>query len=124
MQGASVMLKKGSGMICVLITMAGIVLVMSLLIRYTTYGIDIAHQRIVYEQNYFAVKGLLNYGILLAEKHITQPSLTVAPWLNEYTGILTFSHDDTSITIQANLYTRSENSMAMSYTLPKVSARS
>jgi hypothetical protein len=100
--------KSGSGILCVFMTIGGLLIVMSLAVRYATYGIDIAHQRAVQEQRYFALKGLLNYGVMLAEKQATSDvTMDIGTWLTHYTGKITITNVQDIVTVQASLYLNS-----------------
>ena len=110
--------QKGSGIICAMMAMGGLLTLMGLVIRYTTYGIDIAHQRVLYEQRYFALRGLLNYGLMLAERPSTFNSsdpltLEVDPWLTLYTGKIAISKGEDAIHVQATLYITPKESISM-----------
>src|SRR5574340_115820 len=96
---------KGSGIICVLLVTGGILTLMSLVVRYTTYGVDIAHQRVLYEQQYFALKGLLNYGIMLAEESTISDMRTIEmpDWLSRYTGKVIITPEKDIIKVDAFL---------------------
>lgn len=98
-------IQKGSGIICVLMSTAGLLTLMSLIIRYTTYGVDIAHQRVLHEQHYFALRGLLNYGVMLAEKPITaDATIDIGTWFTHYTGKIIIANKDDKTNVQACLY--------------------
>lgn len=113
--------QKGSGIICVLMATGGLLTLMGLVIRYTTYGIDIAHQRVLYEQHYFALRGLLNYGLMMAEKSIDQDLQTIYmdTWLECYKGKILILTDKGTIKVHAQLYIRPEESMSMQHAITK-----
>lgn len=113
--------QRGSAIICVLMATGGLLTLMSLITRYTTYGIDIAHQRVLYEQRYFAARGLLNYGLLLAEKSIVQDRETIRidKWMAEYTGNIIVSTKDDTVEVHADLYFSPKEFVTMNQTILK-----
>lgn len=119
-------IQKGSGIICALMATGGLLALMSLVIRYTTYGVDIAYERVLCEQRYFALKGLLNYGVMLAEnttitEHaiINDETIDINPWLDEYTGKIIILNEHNTINVQARLYITSKEFIDMQYSIPK-----
>lgn len=114
-------IQKGSGIICVLMATAGLLTLMSLIIRYATYGVDIAHQRVVHEQHYFALRGLLNYGVMLAENSVTSDAtIDIGTWLTLYTGKIILSSAQDMINVQACLYVMPKEFIEMQQTIAKV----
>jgi len=116
--------QRGSGIICVLMAMAGLLTLMGLVVRYTTYGIDIAHQRALQEQRYFALKGLLNYGVMLANKtavsDLSEPlNIKVEPWLTNYMGKIVLSNKQDDINVHAYLYITPEEFIDIHQTISK-----
>jgi hypothetical protein len=113
-------IQKGSGIICALMATAGLMALMSLVIRSTTYGIDIAHQRVLHEQQYFALRGLLNYGVMHAEKSIvTDATMDIDPWLTQYTGKIIIASEQGTVNVQACLYVNSNEFIAMEHAIAK-----
>lgn len=121
-KGIHLQVQKGSGIICVLMTIGGLLILMSLVVRYTTYGIDIAHQRTLQEQRYFALKGLLNYGLTIAEKQtISDEMIDIGTWLTDYTGKIAFASERDILTVQAYLYLNSTEFITMEQQLRRES---
>jgi len=112
-------IQKGSGIICVFLATAGLLTVMSLIIRYTSYGIDIAHQRALHEQHYFALRGLLNYGVMRAEQSPYDATIDINAWLTQYTGKIIIAPQDDMINVQACLYVTPNEFIEMQQVLSK-----
>jgi hypothetical protein len=110
---------KGSGIICVLLVTGGILTLMSLIVRYTTYGVDIAHQRVRYEQRYFALKGLLNYGVMVAEQSTKSDSQIIEfpSWLSCYAGKVIITPEKDIMHVDAYVYTSSDDFVTLHHEL-------
>lgn len=125
MKGLSkVCIQKGSGILCVLLATGGLLTAMSLVIRYTTYGVDIAHQRVLCEQRYFALQGLLNYGRMYAEKSVVSDVLTmpVDKWLTHYTGKIVISAQSDMVNVHAYLNIASDKYIDAQMDIPKITS--
>jgi len=122
------MVRNTAGMstLMVMLVLTMLAVCAMLVMRSTTYLVDIAHKRAIYEQQYRAAEGLLQYGVALAVQHApalfkkaggNMPAYTVtldewpphsAPSMQRYTGVVTLRPAVHNVIIMANLMANSK----------------
>ncbi|MCX5922019.1 MAG: hypothetical protein NTX86_01695 [Candidatus Dependentiae bacterium] len=64
--------KKGSSLLMVLFVVSALTILITMVWRNTTLALDMALQRVAYEQQLRLAEGVLNYGVLYAKIHYDQ----------------------------------------------------